>query len=284
MTVWIPDDAWLDNRFATRIQNDLFRGRSSENAPVLALLGAQPGAGKTRGAQFVQSLHGGNLVAVIGDDFRALYPDYKRLQRDNPQDMANITQAVSGPLVKRSIDYAREHRISTLLEGTFRNPNMVCATAADFQAAGFSVHAVALAVPPAVSEVATRGRFWATLGTHQNRWTPPSAHAVAVDNMPATVAALGASTAIDRLTIVDRSGAVLADSHSPGPARAEAMQACITETHIRALTDAEQEVVALTEARIAAVEKAAQVSGVAAAARTTAQQTAPRRGRPGVGR
>lgn len=243
MSQWEPDKAWLDHRFRTRVVPDIFRGAESSSRPTVVLLGAQPGAGKTRATEFAQRMNDAKLVAITGDDFRSLHPDFKRLQRDDPHEMPNVTQAVSGPMVARAVEYARENRISVIVEGTFRDPQMVAQTVQRFHGAGFSVHAVALAVPPEVSRASTLGRFYETLGTDQNRWTPPTAHEAAVKAMPHTVAALAASPQVDRFSIVDRDGTVLADSSRPGPESAEQMGQLIEQAHSRPLTGQERELV-----------------------------------------
>lgn len=267
MSRWEPDAAWLDARFDRAIKSTIFRGERPEAGPVVVLLGGQPGAGKSRAAQFVQDLHGTSFAVINGDDFRALHPEFKRLQRDDPESMPTVTQAVSGPLVARAIDYAKDQRVSVLVEGTFRDPAMVLETARAFQAVGFTVHAVALAVPPEVSRASTLGRFYETLGTDQNRWTPPAAHEAAVRGMPVTVGMLAGSPAVDRFTILDRDGAVLEDSTEPGPGRARQMRQSIEETYRRPLTGQERALVEAAAARVHEVTRRRHEPGVAAAAK-----------------
>lgn len=279
MSSWSPDEAWLDQIFETEVLPDVFASSSAQAPPVVVLLGAQPGAGKTRAGQFAQELHGGGLTAIVGDDFRALHPDFKRLQRDDPEAMPQVTQAVSGPLVKRCLEYARAHRISVLVEGTFRDPDMVLATTRSFREAGFDVHVVALAVPPEVSRASTLGRFYETLGTDQNRWTPPAAHEAAVAAMPRTVAHLARATQVGRFTILDRDGVMLEDSADPGPQREEQMRSRIEIVYRRPLTTAERELVSRTHAQ--AQQSGPPLEAVQASRATPGQPRAgARKGRP----
>lgn len=211
---------------------------------MAVLLGGQPGAGKSRAAQFAAELHGRELVVINGDDFRRFHPAFKRLQRDEPERMASVTQAVSSPLVERAIEHARAHRVSVLVEGTFRDPAVALRTAEAFCEAGFDVHAVAVAVPPEVSRASTLGRYFETLGTSQNRWTPPQAHDVAVRGMPSTVEALGRSAAVARFSVVTRDGQVLADNVRAGTQRARQVRGVVEATHSRPLTGQERALVA----------------------------------------
>lgn len=176
----------------------------------------------------------------------ALHPDFKHLQRHAPEHMPIVTQAVSGPMVERCIRYATRHRVSVLVEGTFRDPAMVTATAQQYHEAGLRVHAVALAVPPEVSRAGTLSRFHETQGTGQNRWTPPHAHDAALRGMPATVEAHAVSTDVERLSVLTREGEVLFDSDAPGATRAREAGAHIERTHTRELTAGERELVAAT--------------------------------------
>ncbi len=261
MSGWEPDRAWIDARFDQAVRPTLFAGREPEGRPVAVLLGGQPGAGKSRAAQFARELYDHPLVVVNGDDFRALHPDFKRLQRDDPEQMPRVTQAVSAPLVERSIDYAKEHRVSMLVEGTFRDSAVALRTAAALSEAGFKVHAVALAVPPAVSYASTLGRFYETQGTDQSRWTPREAHDVAVAGMPSTVEALGQSADVARVSVLDRDGRVLSDDTRPGPQRARAARAVVEEEHARPLTVAERQLVSSIHAKGA--ESAVRVASAA---------------------
>jgi UDP-N-acetylglucosamine kinase len=241
VTRWHPDAEWLDARFRELIeQRAWFATTRPEDRPVLVLLAGQPGAGKTRAHQFVRELHGRDFEAITGDDFRAYHPDFEDLQRNDPTAMPRVTQEVSGPLVARAISYAREHRLSIILEGTFRDSPVVLETARTFQQAGFVVHVVALAVRPQISRLSTLGRFYTTLGTGQNRWTPPQAHDASVAALPHTMDDLAQSPYVDKITIIDRAGAVLAESNTPGDQRATLTVATIIQAHQRALTPEEQ--------------------------------------------
>lgn len=221
----------------------MFGGAEPQQQCFLVLIGGQPGAGKTRGTHFAQALHEERVVVVSGDDYRYLHPEYKRLQREDPEQMPVVTQPVSSGMVERALDYARKNRVSVLVEGTFRNPTVATGTAEAFHRDGFDVHVVALAVPPQVSRAATLSRYYETLGTEQNRWTPPASHDAAVAGMTGTVEALARSSTVARVTVLSREGEVLADSEEPGEERARQMRSVIEHAHTRPLTADEQELV-----------------------------------------
>lgn len=71
-------------------------------------------------------------------------------------------------------------RAVVLLEGTFRDPEMVCGTTERFAAAGFRVEVVAVATPSPVSRFEAEQRYLGATHPIQARWTPPEAHEVAL--------------------------------------------------------------------------------------------------------
>lgn len=234
-----PDGAWLRQEWVERARDDIFAGAVSSDHPVVLIVGGQPGAGKTAGVVSAQQMYPDErFVPIIGDDYRSYHPQYEDLVDHDPIRMPNVTQTVSGPFVAMALDHAIDQGISVSLEGTFRDPQMVTATAARFKAAGFAVHAVVLAVPPAQSLLSTVDRY---VGAIENgypaRWTPVTAHDAALAGIPTTVQELGAHHAVDRVTVVHRDGTIVADLDEPASKHRarQAAGAVATEQH-RALT------------------------------------------------
>ena len=243
MTVWTPTAEWLDDIYAREVRPAVFDRSVTTDHPTLVMVGGQPAAGKSRAGEWATAQHD-PMAEVTGDDLRYLHPDFRRLKRDDPMAMPNVTQAVSGPLVRRCLDEAVERRYSLLLEGVFRDPAVTVATIERFHAAGFTVHAVAVAVPPQLSRASAINRFLT-----QGRWTPPSAHDSAVQSLPGTVQQVATHRDVARFTVVDRSG-VLRDSTIPGAGRGEEMRAVVQHAHTRSLTDVEARQVATLQRAI----------------------------------
>lgn len=187
--------------------------------PTFVLLGGQPGAGKTRAQDAIARSHPA-MAAVTGDDFRIHHPDFVTLAKTDPLGMPNTTSAVAGPLVRRCLDHAlgkryddagalvdeRAERYSVLLEGVFSNPDMVLNTVEEFAAAGFDVHAYAMAVPEHLSRLSAEYRYLAAGSPYAARWTPPTAHDRSFNALPETVAALEQSPLVSRLEVWTRTG------------------------------------------------------------------------------
>jgi hypothetical protein len=111
---------------------------------------------------------------------------------------------VSGGLVRLALDHALAHRFSVLLEGTFRDPEMVTATARRFAGAGYRVEVVAVATPAAVSRLSAEQRSLGRRGGVFGRWTPPQAHEAALAGSSDTVAALEALPVVSRIQVYSR--------------------------------------------------------------------------------
>nr|WP_237398294.1 zeta toxin family protein [Rathayibacter rathayi] len=185
---------------------------------VIILIGGQPGAGKTRASEEVLARHTQTRpIPLVGDEFRQFHPAYEQLLATDPANMAPATDAAVGRWVRMAIDYAREHRYSVLVEGTFRRPEITLAEADAFHRAGYFTHVVALAVPAPVSRNSTLHRAVADARRGgEARWTPLDAHERGYAGTPRTIAAAEVSDAVDRITIYNRAGQALYDGHRRG--------------------------------------------------------------------
>ncbi len=195
-------DAWLKQVFDLAVRDALFP-QAAVGSPLLVLLGGQPAAGKTRAQEAILTTHP-ELVSITGDDLRQYHPDYYDLCVSEPIGMPAATAPVSGGLVKFALDHALEHRYPVLLEGTFRDPEMVCGTATRFAAAGYRVEMVAVATPAPVSRLGTEQRYLGADHPALARWTPPEAHEVALVGSSRVVAALEASPAVSQTQVHSR--------------------------------------------------------------------------------
>lgn len=196
--------------------------------PTLVLLGGQPGAGKTRALDAIARAHQ-DIAAVTGDDFRIHHPNFVELAKADPLGMPNTTSAVASPLVRRCLDHAlgkrydeagqlvdeRGDQYSVLLEGVFSRPEMVLSTVEEFSAAGFDVHAYAMAVPEHLSRLSAEYRYLAASSPYAARWTPPTAHDRAFSTLPETAAALEQSPLVSHIEVWTRTGPIHVGDRGP---------------------------------------------------------------------
>lgn len=198
----------LRSRFAERIAPRIERrGAGGSDSPLLLLVGGQPGAGKTRAMARLVAAYDERLYPVVGDDLRQHHPDYDRLVVDDPLRMPEVTAAASGAWVQMSMEYAREHRISVAVEGTFRRPEIPEGAIERFAAAGYRVHVAALGVPAWQSRLSTVGRFVQDHAAGRAaRWTPLEAHEGGYAGTPVVLDAAIRDDRVSRVSVLDRDG------------------------------------------------------------------------------
>ncbi len=205
----------VDEIYATLIRPTLFGATpGGENSPTLVLLGGQPGSGKSRASARLLQEHDG-MIAISGDDLRIFHPQYRELVTTQPEEAGAVLADATRPWVRTAIQDALNGRQSLLLEGTFGDPDVALATAAQFREAGFNVRIVAVASPRVLSVVTAASRFLRDRKVGAlARFTSLSAHDRGYDGTSRLIRALNASAA-DRVTIVSRTGLTLFDDASP---------------------------------------------------------------------
>ena len=208
----------LDRIFSSQVAEYLFGASPVARDPALILVGGQPGAGKTRaGAAAVREAQQ-VVTAVVGDELRAFHPAYTELLELHPTAMPDGTAQASGAWVRRACGFAARNRRSILVEGTFRDPGVVLATADECAAAGFRVEAHLIAVSPEVSHVGMGLRFVAdSRAGSASRFTKIEAHAASFFALPRTLGVLASAGApVDRMVVRSREELLLSVERTPG--------------------------------------------------------------------
>ncbi|WEV69297.1 zeta toxin family protein [Bifidobacterium sp. ESL0775] len=183
-------------------------GKTRTEQPVLFMVGAQPGAGKTKAIANIASQN--NAIEINGDDLRTHHPDYDQLMDTNPLLMPSVTSQASGAWVGMSLDYLRHRRVSTIIETTFNHPDSNVKTLRDFHQAGFQTRLIALAVPPMLSLTSIITRYIRQVETNgSGRWTNPEYHDEAMQQIPQTLRLLLKTGNVDMASIANRDGDIL---------------------------------------------------------------------------
>lgn len=208
----------LDDIFDRAVAPALFGAATRSRSPLLILVGAQPGAGKTRAGRDAAHESGQHVVRIIGDDLRSFHPAYRQLLTEHPSAMPDATAQASGAWVERSAAFAADHRISTLIEGTFRNPAVPLGTAERFTDAGFTAETHLVAVSPEISHLSIASRFVEDERTHgEARFTSLTAHDAAFEALTDTMRQLSApDSPISRIVVRSRDGIVFNRTRTPG--------------------------------------------------------------------
>ena len=180
--------------------------------PVTVFLGGQPAAGKTSGQDLAKRLYPG-ITPIIGDDYRRFHPDYRRLLAEDPLRMPEATAGLAGVWTGMCVDHADEYGFPITIEGTWRNASTVLDEAERCRRLGRRTHAIIMATPPLVSRAGMVDRYCSSLiAGDAARWTPPDHHDRVVEALHRNVPLIAGSDLIDRFTVTDRSGLILADS------------------------------------------------------------------------
>ncbi|PWG62671.1 zeta toxin family protein [Bifidobacterium callitrichidarum] len=204
-------DEYLKQRWFQRIKPVVFHGQPKSNNPATVFLGGQPAAGKTSGQEIATRLHPG-LIPIVGDDYRQFYPDYLELL-NHPKEMPIRTAHAAGLWTGMCVRYADDNNYSTLIEGTWRNADTVLNESKYAKSIGRSTHAIIVATPPALSRIGMLSRYYGSLAAGKYaRWTPIEAHDTTVEALEDNVYTIAIDDSIDRFTVTNRQGDILADA------------------------------------------------------------------------
>lgn len=192
-----------------------FPVRRTPGPPSLVLLAGQPGAARSRVVSQLLAEYDGDLAVVQGEDLRAFHPHLLALRAARTEDADEELGTVVAGWVQGCIRHARENQRSLLLEGAFLNPDTPIGAAARFADAGFQSRVVVVGVRRAESLLAETSRHLrAAHAGDVSTFAGVDAHDDAFHATRALVTRLEAEPAVDRLTVVDRTGAVVFDRTS----------------------------------------------------------------------
>lgn len=210
----------------------------SKGRPVTVYLGGQPGAGKTKARERIQLMYDNAIQSVDPDELRGYHPDYEHLCEQDPAHMADRTNPFAWAMVDRMVDYCKDHGIDYVIEGTWRNPEDMATWMREDHDRGRRVHAVAMAVPPALSAASTEKRYFEALERNEPaRWTNVGYFEPINRDMPDFVRAVACNRLTDRFTVADRDG--LVDGSDFRGSKTKLAMPIWTEHFDRPLTDPE---------------------------------------------
>lgn len=200
----------LDRRWPIVRELLLPASSPAERDPALLIVGAQPGAGKTQAARSViaHAYPGRSFALLDSDALRPAHPAFAQIMAIDPLRMPVLTNQAASAWLQRGIVEARQERISVVVENTFTRAATLIEEATRFRQAGYRVHVVVLAVPAAISALATVDRFLRTPGGDGPRWTTAAAHNSAYTAIPDTLRRVIDSGVTDRVTVRDRDQAL----------------------------------------------------------------------------
>lgn len=173
--------------------------------PVAVYVVGQPGAGKTAASILVLRAMRPGAVLVSSEDFRAFHPDYTRLLAERPRTAGALLRADYRGWQNAAEEWLRSRRADVVVEAAPATGTDLLASASRFQAAGYRVEVLVLAVRAADSRQGTAHRF--ALGLEQglpSRFTTPHGHDRCYRALTALAATLDRHPAAHTVTVTDR--------------------------------------------------------------------------------
>lgn len=252
-----------------RLEKRMLASSKETDSPRIAILGGQPGAGKSYLIDFAQEhIFPDREPAVInGDDYRMEHPQADQILADDDKKFAARTDPDVRDWTKRLFDSAIAGRRDIIFEGTMRNKGPIMETIQNLHDEGYKVDVLVMAVRGEVSRVGTLARYEGQKEKNKyGRWTPPESHDEAYENMPDTVLAIENKSPIDSMRVYNRAGELLYENtrqdgvYQKPPQTADA-KAAIVKERTRPPTQEEQH--ALSQQR-QIVEKRMLARGAAA--------------------
>jgi len=140
------------------IDDNTFFAKPSDS-PVVIILGAQPGAGKTEIERIARAELGGNIINCNADLFRDYHPDAHEIKSRFENHYPSLTAKYAQDWNNGLRAYCEANRLNYILETTFSSGPAMNKTIDELQQKGYRVEIKLLAVHPRLSLLGTHVRF-----------------------------------------------------------------------------------------------------------------------------
>ena len=150
-----------DEIFRDQIVPRLLAAGEPQARPVVVVLSAQPGAGKTRitSAMKEDFADRGGAVAVDVDAFKPFYPDFRQLVGAHGSAAYDVTVPDARRWFEQALDNLAERQVNVVAEHGLRNQEVTDSLLNRFVAAEYRVEGALLATPAAVSRLGILERY-----------------------------------------------------------------------------------------------------------------------------
>lgn len=188
------------------------QNHASLTFPRIAILSAQPGAGKSTVFSMIESQFDPDKkpVHIDIDETRNFNPRLEEMFEDDPFSTAYYTNADSWRLTKRLLDDSKAARNNIVYETTLRSVGDIEEIIKGFQSERYAVDLHALAVNAKTSVLGIHQRFEARLmHLEPARWTPINFHDEAYHVFPKNVSLLEKNAGLEFVSVYTRKGEVL---------------------------------------------------------------------------
>ena len=176
--------------------------------PRVALLGGQPGAGKSGLENMVNIKK--NYVSISGDDYREYHPRFKEINVEHGREASKYTQQWAAEITEKLIKELRKEKYNLIIEGTLRTAELPLKEANAFKKAGYNVELNVVVVKPEKSRLGTLERYEAMLKQGKvPRMTPKEHHDLVVNHIGNNLEIIYNSKAFDNIKLFDRENNLL---------------------------------------------------------------------------
>ena len=211
------------------------RHKTSLKFPRLAVIGGQPGAGKsTVTGVITESLNTTAEPVIINfDDIRNFHPAAEEIFQRHPFEMAVYTNEDTWVWTEQLISHTRKAKNNALYETTLRVASPIQTIIQSFRDEGYSVDLHALAVNSKLSIQGIYERFENQLQFMKSpRWTGIDFHDACYVAFPANVEQLKSSAGLERVSVYRRNGVALYQNTDTAKQPTGAQQAIIDERNM----------------------------------------------------
>ena len=176
--------------------------------PKVALLGGQPGAGKSGLENMVNIKK--KYVSISGDDYREYHPRFKEINLEYGREASKYTQQWAAEITEKLIKELRKEKYNLIIEGTLRTAELPLKEANAFKKAGYNVELNVVVVKPEKSRLGTLERYEAMLKQGKvPRMTPKEHHDLVVNNIGNNLEIIYNSKSFDNIKLFDRENNLL---------------------------------------------------------------------------
>lgn len=185
-------------------KTEFFRDVTSDVAPVGILLGGQAAVGKGQLNLWAEKFFKEkSFLSINGDNYRSRHPQFNELRR-NVWSYSNETQIFSNVFTEKLIEESVDRRVSIVIEGTMRNPEVPLKTSGFLRKSGYGTAAFAISAPREFSLMNIFSRYYREIVSKGfGRMVDIGSHNSAIAGLPVSLDRLYVEKAVDRICIFD---------------------------------------------------------------------------------
>ena len=186
------------------VKEEFLRGISSDEHPVGILLGGQGAVGKGQLNIWAEKLYTHTrFLAINGDNYRLWHPNFNELRKDIWSFSAN-TQQFSSVFTEQLMEESFQRKISFVVEGTMRQPEIPMQTARLLKNNLYGSAAFVIAAPQEFSLLNVFIRYCREVQNKGfGRMVDLQSHNAAVSGLLKTVDMLNQERSVERICIFD---------------------------------------------------------------------------------